>query len=138
MISFHHDLDYRMVYVLFPVEGIRFYSQLDGLGDGHESVRYYLYFNCSVFSVHARPDPSSKCCKDGITFDGSRDTGEERINCADIGVVTQIIPLFLVIFGSLCNHVIFNYLPRRHAITCDTHSVVMWHSLQDSFCGRGK
>ena len=47
-------------------------------------------------------------------------------------------PSILSIFGSLCNHAIFNCLTYRHAITRDTHPVEMCHSRQDLFCGRGK
>ena len=42
-------LDYQLVFDFSPVEGTRFYSQLDGLGDGYESVRDSLNFNCRVF-----------------------------------------------------------------------------------------
>ena len=115
-----------------------FSSQLDGYGDGRERVRDSLNLNCSVFSVHDLPDLINKCCNDYITLDGAGDVGEENINFADIGIVTPIIPLFFAIFGSLCKHAICNCFPHRHAINRDTHSVGMWHSFQDSFCGRGK
>ena len=42
-------LDDHLVFDFFPVEGTGFSSQLDGLGDGRESVRDSLNFNCSVF-----------------------------------------------------------------------------------------
>ena len=42
-------LDDHLVFDFFPVEGTGFYSQLDGLGDGCESVRDSLNFHCTVF-----------------------------------------------------------------------------------------
>ena len=127
-----------MVFAFFPVEGTWFYSQLDGLGDGRKSVRDPLNFDCCVFSVHAWHGLSRKWCNDDIAFDGEIDVGEESIDLANIGAVTQIIPVFLTIFGSLCNHAIGNCLPHRHAITCDNHLMKILYLIQDSFCGRGK
>ena len=114
-----------MVFTFFPVDGNWFSSQLDGLGDGRKIVHDSLNFDCSVFPGHAWPDTSSEFCNNNITFDGARDIGEVRIDLAYIGVVTPIIPVFLEIFGSLCNHANCNLLPLRHAITCDTHFVGM-------------
>ena len=102
MVAFHHTLDDQLVFAFFTVEGTWFPIQLDGLGDGRDRVRDSLNFDCSVFDIHR------KCCNYGISFDGARDVGEERINFEDIGVVTPKIPVFLAIFGSLCNQAICN------------------------------
>ena len=101
-------LYYQLVFAILPVEGTWFSSQLDGLGDGRESVCDSLNFDCSFFAVHAWPGQSRKIFTDDIVLDGTIYIGEEMINFADIGVVTPIIPVCLSIFGSICNQAICN------------------------------
>ena len=134
-----HTFEVQLIFVVCAVELAGLSSQLDGLGHCRKGVRDSANLDLVSSPVLASPDPCSKCACDDIALKGRDGVWVEvGINVGRLGVGTPMAPVPRTFSGRLSSDAIGSRSPRRQRITEEIWLVRKGHSVQDTFCARGK